>query len=529
WLAAPGHLSKHTTSRGMRDETTGSWFVEGESFQEWRDDPHSFLWLFGIPGAGKTILCSTIVDALSTHCRSDHSRALAFFYFDFNNKDTLPNAVLRSLIEQLSSQCASTPPSLESLFSKNKQARQAPGQEDLMSTLKTIISSFQAVYIVFDALDECPQRSGFLEVLGEVHDWELDTLHLLATSRDERDIAKALSGLVSHEVSMDETRFRWVVCQMDALQKCRTPAALEKALIRLPRTLYETYDRILAGIDEDDRRDALSLLQWLAFSVGTLSMDEAVEVLATDPDAREGPLFDERRRLLDPSSIVTICSSLVTITPPEGSNTESSIGHHDDSVLITDIRLAHFSVREYLISEHLRSSTTTLSYYWFNEKIAHVFIAKTCLAYLLQFNQDNGVNRNTARSYPLSHYAAVHWMGHALWDAAGGSADLHGLTMTLLEPMSAAYVNWMWIYNNHGLVVKPGIVPLYIAAATGLDRACQALLDKGSDVNAPGGYYGTPLQVAASQGHDTTVQLLLEMGADVNSQGGFYGNALQAA
>jgi hypothetical protein len=148
---------------------------------------------------------STIIDALSTHCRSDHTRALAFFYFDFNNKDALPNAVLGSLIEQLSLQCASTPRALESLFSKTKQggARQAPSQEDLMSTLKKIIRRFEAVYIVFDALDECPQRHGFLEVLGEVHDWELGTLHLLATSREEHDIQKALRGLVSHEVSMD--------------------------------------------------------------------------------------------------------------------------------------------------------------------------------------------------------------------------------------------------------------------------------------------------------------------------------------
>jgi hypothetical protein len=196
-------------------------------------------------------------------------------------------------------------------------------------------------------------------------------------------------------------RFRWVVCQLDALRKCRSPAALEEGLRHLPKTLNETYDRILAAIDERDGRDALSLLQWLAFSVRTLSTGEVVEVLATNPDAREGPLFDRRRRLRDPGDILTICSSLVTITfnaedgDYEDSNIESSIDHQDDSVLFTEvreIRLAHFSVREYLISEHLRTSMTALSCYYFNEKIAHVFIAKTCLAYLLQFNRANGVN-----------------------------------------------------------------------------------------------------------------------------------------
>jgi hypothetical protein len=149
---------------------------------------------------------STIVDELSRHCRSGPSTATAFFYFDFNNKDTLSRAVLKSVIKQLAVQCASTPQPLESLFSANEQGtHRGPSQEDLMSTLRTIISNFRAVYIAFDAVDECPERSSFLKVLREVHDWNLDTLHLLATSRKEGDIQKALSGLVSHEVPMDES------------------------------------------------------------------------------------------------------------------------------------------------------------------------------------------------------------------------------------------------------------------------------------------------------------------------------------
>jgi hypothetical protein len=72
-----------------------------------------------------------------------------------------------------------------------------------MSTLKTIIRSFQAVYIVFEALDECPERSKFLAAIQGIHNWDLDTLHLLATSRKERDIEDTLCGLVSHEVPMD--------------------------------------------------------------------------------------------------------------------------------------------------------------------------------------------------------------------------------------------------------------------------------------------------------------------------------------
>jgi hypothetical protein len=149
---------------------------------------------------------STIIEELLCHCSSAPTFfAMAYFYFDFNNKDTLPDVVLRSLIEQLTVQSTTIPHALETLFFKNAGARRSVAQEELMSTLRTIIDSFQAVYIVFDALDECAERSRFLAAIKEIHDWELDTLHLLATSRKERDIEDTLSGLISHEVPMDES------------------------------------------------------------------------------------------------------------------------------------------------------------------------------------------------------------------------------------------------------------------------------------------------------------------------------------
>ncbi|KAF8496923.1 hypothetical protein JB92DRAFT_2671092, partial [Gautieria morchelliformis] len=575
WLAAPDHESKHRNARSVRQETTGSWFVEGERFQEWREAPHSFLWLHGIR---VTALSSTVIEELSLHCRSDPALAIAFFYFDFNSssKDTLSDAVLRSLFKQLSAQCTAIPNTLDTLCSESVAANRSPAHGQLLSTLKSVIGHFRAVYIVFDALDECPERSRFLKVVKEMHAWRVDGLHLLATSRREGDIERVLKGLVSHEVSMNESlvdrdiqvhisrtliediefsmcsadekkmvetilmkgahgMFRWVVCQLDALRKCRSPAALERALMRLPKTLYETYDRILTAIDEDDRRDALSLLQWLAFLVGTLSPDEAVDVIATDADTKGGPLFDRRRRLRDPRDILSICSSLVTISVPDA--TSSDIKETNDNTEVGEIRLAHFSVKEYLISEHLRNSDAQVSYFHFNKQMAHVFIAKTCLAYLLQFDQDNVISQSTIRSYPLSRYAAKYWMFHAQLDPAGDN-DLHELGMALLEPMSAIYINWLMLYHQYVEWQEGRGSPLYYAAKARLEGVCQIcggdtiielLLEKGADVNAQGGEHGSALPAAAYNGHDTTVLLLLEKGADVNAQGGWPGSPLQAA
>lgn len=57
------------------------------------------------------------------------------------------------------------------------------------------MGKFFNVYIVFDALDEHLERDKLLTLLGLIHNWGIDTLHLLATSRQERGIEDVLKRL----------------------------------------------------------------------------------------------------------------------------------------------------------------------------------------------------------------------------------------------------------------------------------------------------------------------------------------------
>lgn len=335
-------------------------------------------------------------------------------------------------------------------------------------------------------------------------------------------------------------RFRWVVCQLDVLRRCRSPAKLKKALKSLPKTLDETYDRILASIEEDDKRDALNLLQWLAFSVRTISLDEAVEVLATDPSAEDGCQFDPQQRLRDPRDVLSICSSLVTLTNLDvRTDIKKGDGDKDEEtsrdLAMTGLKLAHFSVREYLVSDYLRQSSDTRVLFYHFDKIADTLIATTCLAYLLQFNRHKCVGSNTALTHPLSVYAASYWMDHARSDTDGQSEPLHKHIMDLLKPMDPVYTNWISIHDpspyRYTSVQRSAstCTPLYYTALGGLERASRTLLSNGSDVNAQGGGYGHCLQAASAEGHDAIVRLLIAHGADVNAQGVFWGNGLQGA
>lgn len=97
-------------------------------------------------------------------------------------------------------------------------------------------------------------------------------------------------------------RFRRAVCQLDDLQMCLDLKMLRWSLGCLPRTLSETYGRILANIDEEYRDYAIMLLRLLTYSEDSLSLDEAVEFMAIDPSIQ--PPFHVKLRIVFEYSVV---------------------------------------------------------------------------------------------------------------------------------------------------------------------------------------------------------------------------------
>lgn len=146
------------------------------------------------------------------------------------------------------------------------------------------------------------------------------------------------------------------------------PESLRRALETLPRTLDEIYDRILLKIDENYQLQAFTALQWLTFSARSLALSEIAEAVAFKPDLREDSLDLKNSLLFEPQDILIVCSSLVTY-----------------SVKSQEIRLAHHSVREYLISERIRLNPKAKNFD-ISEMLANKTIAKACLRYLLSFN-----------------------------------------------------------------------------------------------------------------------------------------------
>jgi ankyrin repeat protein len=317
-------------------------------------------------------------------------------------------------------------------------------------------------------------------------------------------------------------RFRWVACQVDMLGKSLNRAKLRQALRNLPKTLGATYERILSAIDEDFRDHALTILRWLAFSPRPLYAEEAAEIVAISSEDAI-PTFDKDQILLDPSDILTICPSLVTVTSlPAIGPAPMDLAQKGAVYGRRAFTLAHYSVKEYLLSDLIHNSPA--AGFSIQDATSQAFIAKSCLGYMLQFRKLESVTWQTFDEFHLLDYVARFWPHHAR--AAGiVRLSLQPLALELMSLEDDAYLNWCRVYDVDGDTASPAhwtsvdqiASPLYTASAFGLTDIVERLLfERGFEVNQRSRVHGTPLQAASFHGFDETVQFLLANGADPN-------------
>jgi nucleoside phosphorylase len=82
-------------------EGTGTWIIDDPNFRLWLAGPNEVLWCRGVPGAGKTVLTSIIIDHLVKHY-DNQNVGVAWIYLNYREKDlqTIEN-LFASLICQL--------------------------------------------------------------------------------------------------------------------------------------------------------------------------------------------------------------------------------------------------------------------------------------------------------------------------------------------------------------------------------------------------------------------------------------------
>ena len=200
WLSAPDPSSNYNKALNDRYANTGDWFLTTNAYSNWLSMPGSFLWLYGIPGCGKTILSSTIIQNTMAYCRHRTNSTVLYFYFDFNDVEKQrQEKMIRSLIIQLFSQCVCMPQALESLYSSCMNGESRPLYSSLLAILRQMMGQLEETYLIIDALDECLERQELLASIQELIGWKNRNLHILTTSRREKDIEDSMDSFNNNQ------------------------------------------------------------------------------------------------------------------------------------------------------------------------------------------------------------------------------------------------------------------------------------------------------------------------------------------
>jgi hypothetical protein len=146
---------------------------------------------------------STIIDEIQSRIGKDPKKILAYYYFDFQDRERDCQAFLKSILFQLAVQQPVIPDSLHIFYDKHRQKSQLLSS-DLLNIITSIAKKLEDIYIVADALDECTDSQDILNVIEEINGASLNNIHIILTSRPNPEIELSLSGLLTHQICLDQ-------------------------------------------------------------------------------------------------------------------------------------------------------------------------------------------------------------------------------------------------------------------------------------------------------------------------------------
>ncbi|KAF3211221.1 hypothetical protein TWF191_010800 [Orbilia oligospora] len=493
WITPIDYGPQHSDYLRRRQPGTGEWLLTSDEYNTWLRSKY-MLFCPGIPGAGKTILTSIIIDNLITRFNSDSTVGIAYIYCNFNrsHEQKLDN-LLASLLKQLAAQSQSALPDIVKELHKSHFARQTrPSDQDIISTLRSVIKTYSRVFVIVDALDEYPASNGrakFLTELFHLHDKY--GVNIFATSRFIPEITE-----IFERGTMPESRATVEIRAHD--EDVRN--YLDGQISQLGDTLLEEYREhikteianaargIIQTYNSDSRNLATHVLSWITCARRALTTLELQHAMATEVNERQ---FDEDN-IPEVNKMVSLCAGLITI------DEESNI-----------IRLVHYTTQEYFERTWVE---------WFPN--AQTDITERCITYLLY---DNILDENLdsfysngggiLKSKALRIYAVQNWGHHARISATEHTPLVSGL---LENKVALLVCNDLMSWRGWGNFRETEGV--HFAAYFGLWKSMTAMIGKGADLEIKDSTGRTPLHWAASEGHEVVTGVLVDNGADLEAK-----------
>ncbi|EWC43477.1 hypothetical protein DRE_07556 [Drechslerella stenobrocha 248] len=363
---------KHAEMKRERYPGTSVWFRDCQEYKDWLAIPKSALWFDGIPGAGKSVLTSAIIEDLEL--LEDSKTALAYFYIEYSSEEsqkfhTMAGTLLRQLVE--------TNPESFSILESYKASGDFSDTtvEEVLEMVIKLSNFYSTTMLVIDGLDECDRTRDrrdilrFISTLGSA----AGSVKIIATSRTIIDIVNSLAGFSNVSIAATSTdvklyvagelesrqrsevefygirlqdpslkeeiidtlvnkahgMFQWVRCQLDTLSRIIGDEKKRLALSDLPRDLPETYRRILDRVDPSNRSLVQAVFPWIKptdFHAKYVDLESLADIVSHQIHEN---ITDRDIRLS--------CGSLMKVEARDRT-----------------VRFSHFSVQEFIESETAR-------------------------------------------------------------------------------------------------------------------------------------------------------------------------------
>lgn len=192
------------------NKNSGKWLLELSRYTDWLKESHSFLWLHGASGCGKSSLCSTVVKSLVESAEKNSNMIVAYWYFDNADPPTQNfQRLLRLILRRISAKATPFPEAVRNLANNHELLDSSPSTVALIETLEKTVTALQEdVFLIIDAIDEYQAgndtlRGEFLDFLGRLGDAQIQKLHLLVTSIPDTDIKNAFKGHQTPPIEID--------------------------------------------------------------------------------------------------------------------------------------------------------------------------------------------------------------------------------------------------------------------------------------------------------------------------------------
>lgn len=457
WLERINPSSLHNAALDKHEPLTSAWFFRSPQWASWLEpaSQERFLWLYGIPGAGKTVLASVAIEELKRLIEKRPGDMCAYYYCHYSHNQDESASFLSWIVSQVCRHTRHVPGRLRKIHDSGC----TPTVAELQHALEESLENVGSLYVVIDAVDESIPRESLVRLIGTLAlDDRFSKIHIMATSRQYLEIERVFSG-ISRSISMSNelvdvdirqfTRaklaasyrlkrwqyrhgeienalvagargmFRWVDCQIRAIERVRDENQLHSALQNLPQDLNETYIRIFDAIPETDWQFVRHVLVWIcgherapwlertALDMGLLLSAVAYELYGASSKC-----------VLDSDDLQDLLGCLVTLETQNGRPAVS---------------LAHYTVLEFLTSAHILQTGVA----FFSLSIEAIE-SEFAVSVLRQAIEADPVATSASWEHDREAYCLT--LGCAL--IKFGGSELHPLLMQYLNPANPHFVRF---------------------------------------------------------------------------------------